>query len=375
MTETTRPSAGAITAPGRPGGTRSGSRKKNRQNSANSRPSQASQGPSTRPSSTATRPPRMNGRPAGWGGASTWPMSSTSGMRGAGLWMLHLEGARLGASREHVPCRSMRRSSWVLYRRFRGPAVALRAGKAPAFLFRWRQSRGAGPARPRTIRRTGGWSCRPPSAVFQVPPARRTERCGLGASLCSHWLPQVGAARLAGLSSGRPSCVAGDPNPDRTADHRRGADHRDHAIPAGAGAVSGSAGRGRAGRTRRRHRRCQSGLAGKDTNCEPYAARGDQCPQHAGACPCSPTGEAEAACQMRGEPKSQQGRHGSDVDRSDPQVRQPADLDHCKAPDGRDVHGDRQRHQSRRGSRANNAIEATAGTRASWAHIGGSITT
>ena len=42
--DTTRPSAGASTAPGRPGGTRSGSRKKYRQNRVNSSPSQASQG-------------------------------------------------------------------------------------------------------------------------------------------------------------------------------------------------------------------------------------------------------------------------------------------------------------------------------------------
>ena len=95
----------------------------------NSRPSQASHGPNTRPSITATRPPRMNGRPAGWGGASTWPMSSTKDMRArfmeASPWWSKT-GAQPGSIR-HAVRRAVQ--ARAIHGRLRGTPVARRTGE------------------------------------------------------------------------------------------------------------------------------------------------------------------------------------------------------------------------------------------------------
>src|SRR5579875_1822051 len=70
-TETTLPSAGATTEPGRPGAYRSGSRKKNRQNRVKKKPIQAIHRLKIRPRTSRISPAAMKGRPARCGGART----------------------------------------------------------------------------------------------------------------------------------------------------------------------------------------------------------------------------------------------------------------------------------------------------------------
>ena len=100
------PSAGATSTPGRAGGTRSGSRKKYRQNRVKIAASQASQCASTRPSTKATTPPSRNGRPAGWGGARTRRALSARDMRGVmgELAWRRQAGARAGSGRACGRC-------------------------------------------------------------------------------------------------------------------------------------------------------------------------------------------------------------------------------------------------------------------------------
>src|SRR5271165_790163 len=108
-TDTTRPSAGARRALGRPGATRSGSRKKYRQNSVKMTPSQDSHAPTARPSAMPTMPMRMNGRPAGCGGASTMRSVSVIAIGSSRRPVSWMRGWAVGRHRQQLPRIDLRR--------------------------------------------------------------------------------------------------------------------------------------------------------------------------------------------------------------------------------------------------------------------------
>ena len=163
-------------------------------------------------------------------------MSSTKRHVGAGLWMLHPGGARLGRRQGAYAMpfdAPFRLGPFTVIPR--GPPFALRAGQDTGVPVPLARPRRACPTRPGE---PPGWPAGP--AIYPGPCSEYRHRFGRNAAASQfHPAPlaaAVCAARLAGVASGRPSRVAGSRDPDRTADHRGGSDHRDHAFPAGPGA-------------------------------------------------------------------------------------------------------------------------------------------
>ena len=156
-----------------------------RQNSVNSRPSHASQWPSTSPSSTATRPPRTNGRPAGWGGASTWPISSTRGMRTQVYGCFTLGGQDYGQAGSKAMSFDAPFRLGPFTVEFRRPPFSLRGREGTGLPVPLAQPRRARPADPDRPEGRGTEPAGHPRSCSKVPPAHRMEPCEPGASICS----------------------------------------------------------------------------------------------------------------------------------------------------------------------------------------------
>ena len=185
---------------------------------------------------TAIRPPRMNGRPAGWGGASTWPMSSTRDIRSAVYGSFTL----LGQDWPHEGVSAMQLgASFKL-----GPFTVDSAGglspcdpaMAPAFLFRW-HDRIVRARLDKADNETGRLILQVTLARVRSSASTPDEMLRPRSFALLRWLERSTPPSLARGTPGRPSRVAGNRYADRAADHRRRSDHRDHPLRAGSGAV------------------------------------------------------------------------------------------------------------------------------------------
>jgi hypothetical protein len=165
----------------------------------------------------------MNGRPAGWGGASTWPMSSTRDIRSAVYGSFTLQG-------QDYHKRSIRHATrcvvqaWTVHGGFCGGLSPGDPAMAPAFLFRW-HDRIVRARMDKADNETG-------RLILQVTLARvRSSASTPDAMLRPRQLRAAALARkvdTAGLARGapgRPPRLAGNRYADRTADYRRGSDH------------------------------------------------------------------------------------------------------------------------------------------------------